>query len=105
MFEKYNDAEQLSCKNVLDGRYVSKVDGWKDIDDDTRYELFKLFREYVANTARGRRRQRIMNASICLILLVNKRWKKKSAIARKGIFRLPGTDFSPKTDSKLNLTV
>ena len=64
MLEKYNDAEQLSCKNVLDGRYVSKVDGWKDIDDDTRYELFKLFREYVANTARGRRRQRILNASM-----------------------------------------
>lgn len=37
MFEKYNDTEQLSCKNVLDGRYVSKVDGWKDIDDYTRY--------------------------------------------------------------------
>ena len=24
MFEKYRDAEQLSCKNVLDGRYISK---------------------------------------------------------------------------------
>ena len=29
MFEKYNDAEQLSCKNVLDGRYVSKSDDGK----------------------------------------------------------------------------
>ena len=42
MFEKYRDAEQLSCKNVLDGRYISKNDGWKDMEDeDARYELFK----------------------------------------------------------------
>ena len=65
MFEKYRDAEQLSCKNVLDGRYISKNDGWKDMEDeDDRYELFKLFREYVADTARGKRKQRILNASM-----------------------------------------
>ena len=65
MFEKYRDAEQLSCKNVLDGRYISKTEGWKDIDDDdVRYELFKLFREYVADTAKGKRKQRILNASM-----------------------------------------
>lgn len=65
MFEKYRDAEQLSCKNVLDGRYISKNDGWKDMEDeDARYELFKLFREYVADTARVKRKQRILNASM-----------------------------------------
>ena len=29
-----------------------------------RYELFKLFREYVADTAKGKRKQRILNASM-----------------------------------------
>lgn len=68
VFEKYSDAEQLSCSNALDGRYCAKKsDGgetWKDIDEDTCYELFKLCREFVANTARGNRRTRILNASM-----------------------------------------
>lgn len=64
-FEKYRNANQLSCKNILDKQYVDKEKGWTAIDDDDfRYEMFKLFREYVANTARGKRRQRILNVSM-----------------------------------------
>lgn len=65
MFEKYANAEQLSCKNILDGRYIDKANGWTDIDDDDfRYEMFKLFRKFVADTARGNRRQRILNVGM-----------------------------------------
>ena len=34
---------------------------WKDLDEDTSYEVFCLCREFVAKTARGNRRTRIMN--------------------------------------------
>ena len=68
MFEKYKDAEQLSCSNALDGRYCAKeIDGgrtWKDIDEDTCYELFKLCREFVASTSRGKRKTRILNVNM-----------------------------------------
>lgn len=68
MFEKYRDAEQLSCKCALDKRYVAKLpDGsrkWKDLDDDTCYKLFELCKEFVAKTARGGRRNRILNTTM-----------------------------------------
>lgn len=58
------DAKEISCYDALTGRYTGEEDGWqkwKDLDEDTSYEVFCLCREFVAKTARGNRKTRIMN--------------------------------------------
>ena len=60
---KPNKAREISLYNVLDGNYVNTNHEWKKLNDNVRSELFYLFREFVAKTARGNRRARIYNAS------------------------------------------
>ena len=62
MLKDIKDAREISCKNALDGRYITTDHEWKDLDDDTCHEVFDLCKEYVAKTARGNRRTRILNA-------------------------------------------
>ena len=64
MLKDIKDAKEISCYDALIGRYTGEEDGWqkwKDLDEDTSYEVFCLCREFVAKTARGNRRTRIMN--------------------------------------------
>ncbi|HAU84618.1 MAG TPA: hypothetical protein DCW90_03645 [Lachnospiraceae bacterium] len=64
MLKDIKDAKQISCYDALERRYICEEDGWqkwKDMDDDTSYELFCLCRDFVAKTARGNRRIRIQN--------------------------------------------
>lgn len=61
MLKDIKDARQISCYNALTGRYLTINDGWKDLDDDTCNEVFDLCKEFVAKTARGNRRKRILN--------------------------------------------
>lgn len=61
MLKDIKDAKQISCKNALDGRYITKDNTWKDLDEDTCYEVFDLCRKFVAKTARGNRKTRILN--------------------------------------------
>ncbi len=64
MLKDIKDAKEISCYDALTGRYTGEEDGWqkwKDLDEDTSYEVFCLCREFVAKTARGNRRTRIMN--------------------------------------------
>ena len=60
---KPNNARQISLNNVLSGSYVTTNHEWKKLSDNVRSELFELFKEFVAKTARGNRRARISNAS------------------------------------------
>ena len=62
MLKDIKDAREISCKNALDGRYITTDHEWKELDDDTCHEIFDLCKEYVAKTARGNRRTRILNA-------------------------------------------
>lgn len=61
MLKDIKDANMISCKNALDGRYITTDYTWNDLDNDTCYEIFNLCKEYVAKTARGKRRNRILN--------------------------------------------
>lgn len=60
---KPNNAKQISLSNVLSGDYITTNHEWKKLNANVRSELFELFREFVARTARGNRRARISNAS------------------------------------------
>lgn len=62
MLKDIKDAKRISCYNALTGRYISTEGKWKDLDEDTCDEVFELCKEFVAKTARGNRRQRILNA-------------------------------------------
>ena len=56
---KPNNARQISLNNVLSGSYITTNHEWKKLNEKVADELFVLFREYVAKTARGNRRRRI----------------------------------------------
>ena len=53
MLKDIKDAKEISCYDALTGRYTGEEDGWqkwKDLDEDTSYEVFCLCREFVAKT-------------------------------------------------------
>lgn len=56
---KIRNVKEISLSNVLSGTYVNKNHEWKKLKPEDADELFRLFRNYVAGTARGNRRQRI----------------------------------------------
>ena len=58
-----NAGREISLNNVLSGNYITTNHEWKKLNDNVRSELFDLFKEFVAKTARGNRRARIYNAS------------------------------------------
>lgn len=62
MFENIKDAREISLSDVLNGNYITKNHEYKTLDENTAYELYRKFRAFVADTARGNRRQRIANA-------------------------------------------
>lgn len=62
-----NAGREISLNNVLSGNYITTNHEWKKLNDNVRSELFELFREFVAKTARGSRRARIYNASSCYL--------------------------------------
>lgn len=62
MLKDIKDARQISCSDALYGRYRNAEGNWKDLDEDTRDEVFNLCKEFVAKTARGDRRRRILGA-------------------------------------------
>ena len=63
MLKDIKDARQITCSDALNGRYNGN-DSWKDLDSDTCNEVFELCKEFVAKTARGNRRERILNSSM-----------------------------------------
>lgn len=58
---KIRNTREISLSNVLSGSYINKNHEWKKLKPEDAEELFVKFRAYVANTARGNRRQRIYN--------------------------------------------
>lgn len=56
---KPKNAREISLSNVLSGHYTTKNYEWKKLNENVADELFVLFRDYVAKTARGDRRWRI----------------------------------------------
>ena len=60
MLKDIKDARRISCNDALYGRYMNVEGHWKDLDEDTCDELFDLCKEFVAKTARGNRRRRIL---------------------------------------------
>lgn len=59
---KPNNAREISLSDVLNGRYMTTNHEWKKLNENVASELFDLFKEFVAKTARGNRRARIYNA-------------------------------------------
>ena len=57
--KKLRNVREISLSNVLSGTYVNNNHEWKKLKPEYAEELFKLFRDYVAKTAKGNRRIRI----------------------------------------------
>ena len=74
MIKDIKNAKEISLDNVLSGNYVTMEHEWVKLDEETADELFVLFRDFVARTARGDRRWRIRHTQ---------RWHLQSY----GIFR------------------
>lgn len=72
MLKDIKDAKEISCYDALTGRYTGEEDGWqkwKDLDEDTSYEVFCLCREFVAKTANLSENDQIEN---CIKTVIQK---------------------------------
>lgn len=56
--------EPITCTQIIRNElsYDWKNNIWIRFDEEERYRIFNLFKGFVAKTARGKRRQRILNA-------------------------------------------
>lgn len=61
MLKNIKNAREISLSNVLSERYVTIDHVWTNLDNESANELFELFKNYIAKTARGARRNRIQN--------------------------------------------
>ena len=74
MLKDIKGIREISLSNALSGDYVDANNKWTKMDRETAQELFELCKDFVAKTARGRRRERINGKTI-------------DSVARYGIFR------------------
>lgn len=73
MLKDIKGIREINLNCALSGDYVDANDKWVKMDTATAQELFELCKEYVAKTARGKRRERISGKTI-------------GSVARYGIF-------------------
>ena len=73
MLKDIKGIREINLNCALSGDYVDANDKWVKMDTETAQELFELCKEYVAKTARGKRRERINSKTI-------------GSVARYGIF-------------------
>lgn len=73
MLKDIKGIREINLNCALSGDYVDANDKWTKMDRETTHELFELCKEYVAKTARGKRRERISGKTL-------------DSVARYGIF-------------------
>lgn len=73
MLKDIKGIREINLNCALLGDYIDANNKWVKMDTETAQELFELCKEYVAKTARGKRRERISGKTI-------------GSVARYGIF-------------------
>lgn len=64
MLKDIKGIREISLNCALSCDYVDANNKWTKMDRETAQELFELCKEYVAKTARGKRRERISGKTL-----------------------------------------